>query len=186
MNRKRTILIGFVVLVVLGILALLLLGSQFHLMSGTFPMSGTFRTPSFKPGTAAAPPGPDVIIVDEAPDTCPGYGSLELAQRYYEDFDHAWDKDWFLFTATANVLYTIRLSDLENKADTVLYLYAAGCTDLNPIQNDNCVEDNPGSGSCVTWQAPTSGTYHIYVRNRAWQTDYGPGTGYTLTIQENQ
>jgi len=182
MNRKRKILIGFGALVVFATLACLLL-LLFSLISR--PTSGNFPSlPDF--GNAATPPGPNVIIVNEALDTCPGHGPLEFAQQYYEDFDHTRDKDWYLFTATANTIYTIRLDNLENKADTMLSLFVTGCADPNPIQNDNCANNNPDSGSCITWQAPHSGTYHIYVRNRNWYVDYGSNTGYTLTVQDDQ
>jgi hypothetical protein len=172
-----------VAVIVLAILALLYL-LQLSIV-GT-PLSGTFPSLSGKLEEAATPPGPDAIIVDEAPDACPGYGPLELAQPYYENLDHVRDKDWYVFAATANTVYTIQLGDLENKADTILYLYDSGCTDPDPLENDNCTDDDPYSGSCITWQAPDSGNYHIYVRNRNWYTDYGPNTGYTLVVREGQ
>jgi hypothetical protein len=130
---------------------------------------------------------PPIHHIEDAPDACPGYGPLELApHQYREDFDHPWDKDWYTFAATADVTYTIRTSNLGSRADTVLYLYVAGCADPDPIWNDDCVEGDPASGSCIFWRAPDSGDYHIFVRNYYWDLDYGPDTSYTLTVRENQ
>jgi hypothetical protein len=124
--------------------------------------------------------------VDEAPDECGLALPVEVGHQYREDFDHVYDKDWYTFTATAGVTYTIQVADLESDADTVLYLYDAGCGDPAPIWNDDCVPGDPASGSCVTWQAPANGAYPIMARNYYWHLYYGPGfdTGYTLSVKE--
>ena len=124
--------------------------------------------------------------IDEAPDDCEQALAVEIGHQYREDFDHIYDKDWYTFSATAGVTYTIQVADLESDADTVLYLYQAGCGDPDPIWNDDCVPGDPTSGSCVTWQAPANGAYPIMARNYYWHLYYGPGfdTGYTLSVKE--
>jgi uncharacterized repeat protein (TIGR01451 family) len=144
---------------------------------------------------------PPVHHLDDTSDNCPGYGPLELMpHRYVEDFDHQYDKDWYTFPATVDTTYTIRTSGLGVRADTVLFLYTAGCPDPDSVGRETCdssghcvsadcvcnddCEGDPASGSCITWQSPASGEYHIFVRNYNWHWDHGPGTDYTLTIQE--
>ena len=120
-----------------------------------------------------------LVEVEEAPDSCPGLG-IQVDQSYSEDFDHANDNDWYEFTGQAGVTYTVRTFDLGPLADTVLAVYGPGCGGLL-AENDDCVADDPASGSCLAFQAPAAGQYHVQVRHYDWSV-YGPGTGYTLRV----
>ena len=125
-----------------------------------------------------------------------------MPHQYVEDFDHQYDKDWYTFAAAVDTTYTIRTSGLGTRADTVLFLYTAGCPDPDSVGRETCdssgrcvnadcvcnddCDGDPASGSCITWQSPANGEYHIFVRNYNWHWDYGPGTDYTLTVQEDR
>ncbi len=157
---------------------------------------GVFVSGGIWPGRAVqpAPPGHRVYLplaqraypqthpVADAPDTCPGMDIEKDGHYYRENMDRANDNDWYTFQARAGAVYTIRATDLGSRADTVLYLYS-GCTALL-AQNDDCVEGNPLSGSCIEgWVAPADGAYNILVRHYDWRV-YGAGTEYTLGVSE--
>jgi hypothetical protein len=129
---------------------------------------------------------PLIHELGDAPDTCPGYGPLQFypPHLYRENFDHQYDEDWYTFEAIGGTDYTINTSGLESRADTVLYLYDIDCSTML-VDNDDCVADHPELGSCIDWQAPSNGTYHLMVRNYDWHIYYGANTGYTLGITKN-
>lgn len=125
---------------------------------------------------------PPLYILGDAPDTCPGYGPLEfLPSQYRQSFEHTWDKDWYTFAATAGISYTIQTSALGPHADTTLELYDVGCGAKIAENDDIRYPDNIASR--IGWLAPTNGTYNVRVHD--YYNNYGTGTDYTLTIQEN-
>jgi subtilisin family serine protease len=84
------------------------------------------------------------------------------------------DTDWFAFQAVAGKSYVINVQ-LGTLDDSVLYLYGVnGTTQL--AYNDDY---GSGTGSQITWTAPSSGAYYLAVGG------YGSsGTGtYTLNVQ---
>ncbi|MBN1955656.1 MAG: right-handed parallel beta-helix repeat-containing protein [Anaerolineae bacterium] len=118
-------------------------------------------------------------LVGDAPDVCPGYPISVRVRQYGEDFDHANDNDWYAFGAEAGRIYAVDTFDLGPLADTVLFLYDVDCATLL-ASNDDCSPGDPRS--CLTWQAPADGTYHLLVRHYDW-AQYGAGTEYTLYVR---
>jgi large repetitive protein len=116
--------------------------------------------------------------IDEAPDHCPGL-TVQVDERYREDFDHDNDNDWWQFAAEAGKTYTIRTFDLADDADTVLYLYGSDCT-TELATNDDAQYGDPSSR--IVWQAPADGEYHAMVRHFDWQKT-GPSTEYTFSVE---
>jgi hypothetical protein len=131
----------------------------------------TLYLPLVANGWGAAP-------LDDAPDTCPGE-RVAVGSSYEEDFDHENDNDWWTFEAQAGETYTVRTFDLGPQGDTVLELYAGDCVSLLE-ENDDCSGDT--LASCITWQAPATGDYHLMVRHYDWQIT-GPSSAYTLSIE---
>jgi subtilisin family serine protease len=84
------------------------------------------------------------------------------------------DVDWFAFQAVAGKSYVLSVQ-LGTLDDSVLYLY-----DTKGASQLACNDDySSGTGSQITWTAPSSGVYYVAVGS------YGnTGTGtYTLNVQ---
>ncbi len=120
---------------------------------------------------------PPLVLVDEAPDDCPGYPA-EVDWLYRENFDVANDNDWFAFEAVAGQTYVIETRGLGLEADTMLYLYASDCQTLL-AENDDRVEGDPSSR--IVWTATETGRLAAMVLSFDWRV-YGPDTGYTFSI----
>ena len=123
-------------------------------------------------------------LVDDAPDECPGLEVAVGAARYRDDFDHPNDNDRYRFAAQAGLTYTVSAFDLGPQADTVLELYGPDCATLL-LTNDDCLPDDPASGSCLTFQPDADGEYNILLHNYDWSL-YGPGSEYTLQVEEER
>ena len=112
-------------------------------------------------------------------DVANGVGPLVLTVPLNGNIDAVGDFDYFSFSAVASTGYTISLSDptpLTAPTDTVILLYGTdGVTAL--ASNDDC--PSPVSLlSCLSWTAPSTGTYYIAVRS------YANGVGdYAVTVQ---
>ena len=149
-------------------------------------------------------------IAGDVSDDCPGY-SISVGQQYIENFDKQYDKDWYEFSASSGTTYDIATYDLENtdKTDTILFLFTSGCPTsqvvgdvycspggtvckrisngaivFNCVCNDDCGGD-AAAGSCFSWQASSSGSFDIFIRNYYWDTDYGNDTHYSLRVSQS-
>ncbi|MFN8443854.1 MAG: CARDB domain-containing protein [Caldilineaceae bacterium] len=86
------------------------------------------------------------------------------------------DIDWVKFDAVAGTNYVLETLNLAEKADTVLCLHDPNGTQLL------CDDDSgAGYGSRLAWQATTSGTYYVKVRDYDSQVA-GSTTQYDLRI----
>ncbi len=163
-----------------------------HSSETGFTLDAGFWTP----GAAARPPAgprriylPIVIrnyplIVDllDVPGRCDNSYTIAAGTSYRENFGASNDNDWYQFTADAGITYTIRTSSLGARADTVMGLYAPDCATLL-VENDDSGEPND-KGSLIIWSAPTTGFYHLLVRNYDWRI-YGSDTSYTLLLAQS-
>ena len=119
------------------------------------------------------------MVLDDAPNTCPGYAVEVGTHRYLDDFDQTSDQDWYTFQADAGRMYTIQTSELEARADTTIVLYSSDCT-TRLADNDDI--SWPGNiASRIVWTAPSAGTYHALVYSYDWQI-YGAETGYIFDV----
>ncbi len=118
---------------------------------------------------------------DDAPDTCPGW-SLTIAEPFDEDFDHADDRDWFTFQATAGISYTVRTQDLEIRADTVITLYDSTCA--TPLAtNDDMSPTSYSRASQIGWRATATGPLHVLVQHYD-PASFDADTGYSLVVYD--
>ncbi len=125
---------------------------------------------------------PRELIPGDVPDAPPGYPAA-VGTYYVENFDHPNDNDWYTFSATAGVTYTLTVSELGIHNDTLLALFAPDMTTLL-AENDDAVPGDPRAGSQLVWRAPTTATYQVRVRHYDWRI-WGAGTEYTLLIAAN-
>ncbi len=85
------------------------------------------------------------------------------------------DEDWFAIQATAGQAINVRTTNLDNNADTYLYLYASNGTTLLQSNDDY----NGSLASQINWIPSASGTYYIKVKH--WNPNAsGCGTSYTI------
>jgi len=117
---------------------------------------------------------------DDAPDGCPGW-VIEPGESYRKDFDHPDDRDWFRFQASAGLSYTIRTTDLEIYADTVITLYDSSC--ITPLAHNDDIAYPNNIASEIAWLAQNTGQLHLEVRNFE-SPRHGDQTGYTLLLHE--
>jgi PKD repeat protein len=116
--------------------------------------------------------------IDDAPDVCPAAIPLPIGQPYTNDFDHANDNDWFAFDVTAGRTYTITTSNLGAQADTILELWDSDCLTQLIVDDDLAAPE-----AQIVWLTTADGELRFDVRPYNW-TVYGPGTEYTVTIEE--
>ncbi len=119
--------------------------------------------------------------ISDPPDTCPGY-EAQVGQSYRQNFDHENDNDWYAFDVVSGHTYALETSDLGPDADTILSLYGSDCETML-AENDDCVPNEPASGSCIQWTATETGSLAVLVENYEWDL-IGDGTGYTIGITE--
>ncbi len=124
-------------------------------------------------------PTPEAHELDDAPDQCPGYDVLIDDHLYRDDWDFENDNDWYTFQAEAGQTYTIQTEDLEEQADTLLFLYDAGCATVLAENDDISWPANVASR--VVWTAPEAGTYCVMIRSYDWEV-FGTDTGYTFQV----
>ena len=115
---------------------------------------------------------------DDAYETAP---LIALNETQSHNFDSLADQDWVKFEAQGGVTYTLYTSDLDDGADTYLYLYDTDGTTLL-ASND----DHSGTlASRIDWAAPTEGTYYLLVKH--WNPNVGGcGTGYQVSLQKEE
>jgi len=124
-------------------------------------------------------------VLAETPDWSNTYngtnvGDLGTGDSLDGSIDPAGDLDYFKFTATGSVTYTIATSNLGSGMDSVISLYDTGGTS-QLAQNDDCI--GFGLASCINWTAPTSGgTYYVRVKHYT-TVAIGIGT-YTITVSQ--
>lgn len=125
------------------------------------------------PAAQSCEPLPDVLEPNNAPASAV---TLTLGLLQTHTTSYAGDADWAVFTATAGLTYTLRTTQLEVDADTVLELYDADGTTLLHSNDDAF-----GFASRIVWRAPASGRYHARVQ--PWDPGIARcGTGYALSI----
>ena len=120
----------------------------------------------------------------------PGIVQLTVGgSRYDARIEISSGEDWYLFTATSGIPYTIETHAHSNgnTMDTVMYLYDRdGVTQL-------AYDDDGGEFACskITWTCTSAGTYYIKVRGFAGGAgDYsisvsaGVGAPYNLTASD--
>jgi len=128
------------------------------------------------------PPGPGLHPWADAPDSCAAARLMVGGDTYQDDFGTPNDNDWYQFPAVAGQSYRIATSALGARADTQLFLYAAGNCGTPIAENDDILYPVDIS-SQIVWTAPADGVYYILVRNWDWQV-YGADTGYRLQVTE--
>ncbi len=96
------------------------------------------------------------ILTPDTPDTEPAAASIVFG-----------DVDWFVFTATKGLTYTVETLDLQGECDTFLRLYDENWNLL--AENDDVDEGNPASR--VKWVATFSGLVYVQV------SGFGPSAG---------
>ena len=149
-------------------------GSGYRVVSGVWDRPASQSTTIYLPYVARSE---WQIQPDDVPDTCPGY-RIQLGQAYEEDMDHGNDNDWWAFEAEAGETYTIHTFNLGEQGDTVLALHDVSCG--RPLaENDDCGGELE---SCLTWQAPATGEYHLMIRHYDWRVT-GPETTYTVGVE---
>ena len=95
-------------------------------------------------------------------------------ETQFHNFHQVGDVDWLRFDAVADQFYSIQISDLSPRADTVLTLYDESGREL--AYNDD-VDGDPASR--IIWSAPASGSYLVRIR------DYNPQatlTSYNVAV----
>lgn len=117
----------------------------------------------------------DAFESDDTPASATTINTDGVAQTH--NLHTVGDEDWFVFTATAGVTYTVQTGDLGLSADTYLYLYDTEGTTLL-ASND----DYGGTlASQIEWTAQADGTYYVMVRH--WNPNVGGcGTGYSVAV----
>ena len=89
------------------------------------------------------------------------------------DGDHAGggtaDLDWFSFSATSGLPYTIETLNLLSGCDTLLQLYTAGGSLVT--SNDNRAAGDPSS--LISWTATATGTFFLRVSRVGSNIQYG-------------
>jgi uncharacterized repeat protein (TIGR01451 family) len=124
---------------------------------------------------------PLLHLIDDAQDTCPGFGvEVGDGHHYRDNVDHANDNDWYAFSTRAGVTYVVRTFNLDTRADTVLTLYDSDCETVLAENDDVSVGD---PASCIVWAAPVDGMVCVLIRPYDWQV-YGTATGYTFNVAE--
>lgn len=88
------------------------------------------------------------------------------------------DTDWTVFNATDGVIYTLETFNLGTEADTLLCIY-----DETGTQQLFCDDDSgAGDGLRIVWQAPTSGTYTVQVKDQDPDCCWAEHTHYDLRL----
>ena len=99
---------------------------------------------------------------------------------YSRNFHAAGDVDWFKFTATAGVTYTLATANTGGHADTMVSLYGPNGATLLAFNDDD--PDN-WPASRLAWGASRNGVYYVKVEH--WNPyAYGCTTAYELSIAE--
>lgn len=100
----------------------------------------------------------DAYELDNSAATATWIATDNSAQRHR--FHSVSDVDWVKFNAIAGVQYYINTRNSQG-TNTVLDLYSTNGSTLL-ASNDNCTPFN--ASSCITWTAPSTGTYYVRVR----------------------
>jgi hypothetical protein len=87
------------------------------------------------------------------------------------------DTDVFALSTTAGVPYTVTTFNLVSDANTNLEILGTNGTTVL-VSNNDCPGFTDGS-SCLTWNAPQTGTYYVRVKHAADAGIYG---SYSLRV----
>ncbi len=96
---------------------------------------------------------------------------------YSGNIETAGDVDYFSFSATSGCTYVIETGDLGSGCDTYIYLYSTNGTTEIDHNNDG----GEGLASRIEWEASSSGTYYIKVREYS-SSDTGT---YKISVTES-
>lgn len=100
----------------------------------------------------------DAYELDNSAATATWIATDNSAQRHR--FHSVSDVDWVKFNAIAGAQYYISTRNIQS-TNTVLELYGTNGSTLL-ASNDDCSPYN--TSSCITWVAPSAGTYYVRVR----------------------
>jgi len=94
-------------------------------------------------------------------------------------FDISGDADWFWFSATQGITYTLQTSNLAAGVDTVMELYDTSGVTLLASNDDS----GGGQASKLEWTAPLAGVYFLRVAQASGST-YGCDAVYELSVSQ--
>jgi len=129
--------------------------------------------------TSVPTTAPDSFEPDNDPATARAItpGTLETPNVTRHNFHVAGDQDWVRITATIGNFYLFETANLEDRADTVITLFAANGTSVIAENDDG----GGGLASRLGWYATADGTYYLRVRHYSSGVG-GERTGYDLRV----
>lgn len=119
---------------------------------------------------------PDAYEEDE---TYNSASPIILSETQEHNFDHLGDQDWIQFAAQNGDAYALITYNLDQSADTYIYLYDVDGTTLLASNDDYA----SSLASRIEWIAPATGTYYVLIRH--WNPNVsGCKTSYSLRLAE--